>query len=86
MIRIDEENSTTTDNRRDTHPSNIVRDYSISCKDRPTTQTQTTVTLSTTEHDQDTENFAQTATCSWGGNTSTTTTGNRPKKNKFSND
>lgn len=81
MIRIDEEPLPASDNRRDPHPSSLVRDYSISSKDRPTiTQTPTNVTT-TTEHEpppQDTDNnYLQTATSSWSG--TSTTTGN-PKK------
>lgn len=71
MIRIDEEVS---DNRRDTHPASIVRDYSISSKDRAATQTQSNVS----EHEQQSQNiesFPEVATSSWGS--TSVTSGNK---------
>lgn len=78
MIRIDEDVLPASDNRKDPHPSSIVRDYSISSKDRPTTsitQSQTNVTSVEHEPPLDSDNnYSQTATSSWGG--TSTTTGN----------
>lgn len=62
MIRIDEETLITSENKRDNHSSTMVRDYSISSKDRPTTQTQTSAV----------EEQQNTATSSWSGTSATT--------------
>lgn len=70
MIRMDEESVTPSDSKRDA-PSKMVRDYSISSKDRPTTKT---VSLGAEcEQAQDIDTGSQTVS-GWGTTAATSGT------------